>query len=61
VTARGKDLAGVAMVAVAAAGWGTWSLFLLPTGLPAVVTTPIMFLVMGIAGIPLMLREPAPC
>ena len=23
--------------------WGTWSLFLLPTGLPAVVTTPIMF------------------
>ena len=60
MTARGKDLAGVAMVAVAAAGWGTWSLFLLPTGLPAVVTTPIMFLVMGIAGIPLMLREPAP-
>src|SRR3569623_802054 len=47
------------MVAVAAAGWGTWSLFLRPTGLPAVVTTPILFLVMGVAGIPLMLREPA--
>jgi drug/metabolite transporter (DMT)-like permease len=52
--------AGFAMVAIAAAGWGTWSLFLLPTGLPAVVTTPIMFLVMGVAGIPLMLREPSP-
>lgn len=51
--------AGVLMVAVAAAGWGTWSLFLRPTGLPAVVTTPILFLVMGVAGIPLMLREPA--
>jgi len=50
--------AGFAMVALAAAGWGTWSLFLFPTGLPAVVTTPILFLVMGIAGIPLMLREP---
>lgn len=52
--------AGVLMVAVAAAGWGTWSLFLLPTGLPAVVTTPIMFLVMAVTGIPLMLREPNP-
>ena len=50
--------AGFAMVAIAAAGWGTWSLFLFPTGLPAVVTTPILFLVMGVAGIPLMLREP---
>ncbi|MEP6862076.1 MAG: DMT family transporter [Deltaproteobacteria bacterium] len=60
MTERRRQLAGVLMVAGAAAGWGTWSLFLLPTGLPAVVTTPIMFLVMAVAGIPLMLREPAP-
>ncbi|MEO6773550.1 MAG: DMT family transporter [Kofleriaceae bacterium] len=55
-----SQLAGVAMVTIAAAGWGTWSLFLTPTGLPAVVTAPIVFLVMGLAGIPLMLREPRP-
>ena len=55
---KSSRYAGFAMVALAAAGWGTWSLFLFPTGLPAVVTTPILFLVMGIAGIPLMLREP---
>jgi drug/metabolite transporter (DMT)-like permease len=59
VTERRRQLLGILMVAGAAAGWGTWSLFLLPTGLPAVVTTPIMFLVMAVAGIPLMLREPA--
>jgi len=47
------------MVVAAAAGWGTWSLFLYPTHLPATVTTPIMFFVMALGAIPLVLREPA--
>ena len=49
---------GVAMVVCAAASWGTWSLFLRPTHLPATVTTPIIFLVMGLASLPLALRGP---
>ncbi len=36
------------MVAAAAASWGTWSLFLRPTHLPANVTSPILFVVMAI-------------
>jgi drug/metabolite transporter, DME family len=52
--------AGVVMVAVAAASWGTWSLFLRPTGLPATVTSPIMFAVMALVGLPLTLRERKP-
>lgn len=46
------------MVFVAAASWGTWSLILRPTGLPATVTTPIMFLVMGLVSLPIALRGP---
>ena len=47
------------MVAAAAASWGTWSLFLYPTGLPSQVTTPIVFAVMGLVALPLALRESA--
>lgn len=50
--------AGVVMVVAAAASWGTWSLFLRPTGLPATVTSPIMFAVMGLVALPLALRGP---
>jgi len=46
------------MVAIAAASWGTWSLFLRPTGLPAIVTSPIVFAVMGVVALPFALREP---
>lgn len=35
-------------IALAAASWGTWSLFLRPSGLDAFVTTPIMFAVVGL-------------
>ncbi|HEY0251941.1 MAG TPA: hypothetical protein VGC41_10460, partial [Kofleriaceae bacterium] len=42
---------GLAMVALAACGWGTWSLFLIPTHLSALVTTPIVYLVMGVVGL----------
>jgi drug/metabolite transporter (DMT)-like permease len=46
------------MVTLAAASWGTWSLFLRPTGLAAEVTTPLIFLVMGLVSLPLALRGP---
>ncbi len=51
-------LSGLLMVTLAAASWGTWSLFLRPTGLPAEVTTPVIFLVMGLLPLPLALRGP---
>lgn len=51
-------LAGLLMVTLAAASWGTWSLFLRPTGLPSTVTTPIVFFVMALAPLPLVLRAP---
>lgn len=53
-----SGLAGAALVAVAAASWGTWSLFLRPTGLPGTVTTPIIFLVIGAVTLPAALRAP---
>lgn len=46
------------MVTLAAASWGTWSLFLRPTGLPATVTSPIIFAVMGLAALPFAVRAP---
>ncbi len=48
------------MVACAAASWGTWSLFLRPTGLPSQVTTPIVFVVMALVALPLARRDRAP-
>jgi len=59
-TQRGArpDLAGFALVTVSAASWGLWSLVLRPTHLPATVTTPILFLVMGLVTLPSALRAP---
>lgn len=51
-------LAGILMVTCAAASWGTWSLFLRPTGLSAWVTSPLIFATMAIVAFPLTLREP---
>jgi drug/metabolite transporter (DMT)-like permease len=53
-----SQLAGFALVVIAAASWGTWSLFLRPTRLPATVTTPILFLVIGLVTLPAALRAP---
>lgn len=50
-------LAGIAMVVIAAATWGTWSLFLRPTHLAATMTSPLLFLVMGLAALPWALRR----
>jgi drug/metabolite transporter (DMT)-like permease len=51
-------VAGLLMVTLAAASWGTWSLFLRPTGLPATVSSPIVFLVIGLVLLPAALRAP---
>src|SRR5690242_1442548 len=53
-------LGGIVMVALAAASWGTWSLFLRPTGMAATTSSPIMFLIMGVVLLPFALRAPRP-
>jgi drug/metabolite transporter, DME family len=50
--------AGILMVTLAAASWGTWSLFLRPTGLSAFVTSPLMFAMMVVVAFPFTLRAP---
>lgn len=49
---------GFAMVTLAAASWGTWSLVLRPAGLPSTVSAPIIFLVMGLVALPFAVRGP---
>jgi DME family drug/metabolite transporter len=51
---------GVLYVTAAAASWGTWSLFLRPTGLPTSVASPIVFAVMAMVSLPLTIGEPPP-
>ncbi len=46
------------MVTLAAASWGTWSLFLRPAGLPPTVTAPLLFAVMGVVALPFALASP---
>jgi drug/metabolite transporter (DMT)-like permease len=46
------------MVALAAASWGTWSLFLRTAQLPATVTTPFVCLMVGLVTLPFALRAP---
>jgi DME family drug/metabolite transporter len=53
---RTRSLAGLGLVTTAAASWGTWSLFLRPSHLPATVTAPFIFLVMGLVTLPFALR-----
>lgn len=54
-----RERTGMLMVLVSAAAWGTWTLFLRPTHIPGIATTPIVFATMAIVGFPLALREPA--
>lgn len=49
---------GALMVLAAAASWGTWSLFLRPSQLPAAFTAPLLFALMGACSLPLALRGP---
>lgn len=51
---------GTALILAAAISWGTWSLWLRPTGLPSEVTTPILFLAMALGAWPLAVRERTP-
>lgn len=48
------------MVALAAASWGTWSLFLRPLGLPSVVTSWFTLVGMAVFALPFALRGPRP-
>jgi drug/metabolite transporter (DMT)-like permease len=52
------DRAGVLLVAGAASLWGTWSIFLRPTGLPGAVTGPLVFALMGVFLLPAVARGP---
>jgi drug/metabolite transporter (DMT)-like permease len=54
------DPRGLAQVAVAAAAWGTWSLFLRPYPVPTDVASVIVFAVMGLAGLALVRLDPKP-
>ena len=54
----GGDRRGVVLVAGAASLWGTWSIFLRPTGLPGVVTGPLVFALMGVYLLPAVARGP---
>ncbi|MBZ0116157.1 MAG: DMT family transporter [Sandaracinaceae bacterium] len=51
---------GIAQVALAAVLWGTWSLYLRPTGLPGTVTAPIVLVVIGVTGLVLIRGDRAP-
>jgi drug/metabolite transporter (DMT)-like permease len=51
-------IVGVVLVTLAAASWGTWTLFLRPTDLPSPVTSPIIFAVMAAVTLPFALRGP---
>src|SRR5688572_11777811 len=53
-------LRGILMVTIAAASWGTWSLFLRPTGLPSTVSGAIILAVIAVVAFPLTLRERPP-
>jgi drug/metabolite transporter, DME family len=50
---------GNLMVVAAAASWGTWSLFLRPVAQPAVVTGPLIFLMIGLVCLPWAVRQPS--
>ena len=49
---------GTASVILAAISWGTWSLFLRPTGLSGVWTAPIVLSIIGVTALPLLRFDP---
>jgi DME family drug/metabolite transporter len=53
-------IAGLLKVALAASTWGTWSLFLRPSGLPGEATAPLVLLLIGLFTLPLVFREAQP-
>lgn len=56
---RQSRASGVLAVLLAAASWGSWSVFLRPTGLPGTVTAPILLFGVFLASLPLIPRDPA--
>ncbi len=57
-TASTADRRGVLAVLAAAASWGSWSLFLRPTGLPGTVTSPLLMFGVFMLSLPLLRLEP---
>ncbi len=55
-----SSLRGAAQVSLAACLWGTWSLYLRPTGLDALVSAPVILVVMGLSGLVLVRFESSP-
>lgn len=53
----GGSVRGVSQVAAAAMLWGTWGLFLRPTGLPGVATAPFVLLITGLGTLVLVRVE----
>lgn len=49
---------GIFLVLIAAASWGTYSLFLRPTGLPGTSTAPILFVAMAACSLPFCMTQP---
>lgn len=50
-------LRGVLLVVLAASAWGTWSIFLRPTGLPAIWSSVLVMTLVAILATPLYRRE----
>jgi drug/metabolite transporter (DMT)-like permease len=68
---RGRDLRviaaprprfglGVAQCALAACAWGTWALFLRPTGLPGTASAPILLVMIGLSLLPAIAFDRVP-
>lgn len=51
------DPVGVLLVGVAACTWGTWSLFVRFSGVPADVSAPVVFALMGVLTLPAVWRD----
>ena len=56
--ARGEFARGALLASIAAVSWGFWSLFLRPSGMPALATAVVVLIVMGLTLLPLRSRDP---
>jgi drug/metabolite transporter (DMT)-like permease len=51
---------GALLVALAAGAWGSWSVFLRPVGLPPVVCSTLVFVMVALFSVPFFRLDPAP-
>jgi drug/metabolite transporter (DMT)-like permease len=57
VSARRRTTIGLGLVAIAAAGWGTWPLILKNAPMPAALQSAVLMGVLTLASLPVMLRD----